>query len=84
LQKRFMSRLGIDKKLSLFAHRVGLAAGELAAQEAVPWSSRDPATQACAIIYGVVQINRVRCWQEGHQAGWGTDPAEACCQQAAS
>eukprot|EP00775_Hariotina_reticulata_P013110 gene13110-13238_t len=58
LIKRFMSRLGVDKKLSLFAHRVGLAAGELAAQEAVPWSSRDPATQACAIIYGVMQINR--------------------------
>lgn len=54
-----MSRLGVDTKVSLMAHRVGLKAAELAAAEAVPWASRDPATQACALIYGVLLINKV-------------------------
>ncbi len=54
-----MSKLGADSKLGLMAHRVGLKAAELADQEAVPWASRDPATQACALIYGVMHINKV-------------------------
>lgn len=59
LQKRFMSRLGADSKLGLMAQRVGHAAAALTAQEAVPWSSRDPATQAAAMIYGVLAIHKV-------------------------
>lgn len=54
-----MSKLGLEQKVSLMAHRVGLKAAELAAAEAVPWASRDPATQACALIYGVLLIQKV-------------------------
>ncbi|WIA14308.1 hypothetical protein OEZ85_002840 [Tetradesmus obliquus] len=60
LIKRFMSKLGLEQKVSLMAHRVGLKAAELAAAEAVPWASRDPATQACALIYGVLLIQKLR------------------------
>jgi hypothetical protein len=60
LQTRFMNHLGLDQKLSLFAARVGKNAQELAEVEAVPWGSRDPATQACAIIYGALLIDKVR------------------------
>lgn len=58
--KRYMSRMGADKKASLFACRVGDRAAQVAADEAVPWAARDPSTQACAIIYGVLQINRLK------------------------
>jgi hypothetical protein len=60
VQTRFMNHLGLDQKLSLFAARVGKNAQELAEVEAVPWGSRDPATQACAIIYGALLIDKVR------------------------
>lgn len=40
-------------------HRVSERAEQVAAEEAVPWAARDPSTQACAIIYGVLQINKV-------------------------
>jgi hypothetical protein len=33
---------------------------ESAAMEAVPWASRDPATQACAIINGTLLVDKVR------------------------
>lgn len=59
MQKRFMNRLGADKQLALFGYRVGLAAAELSDREMVPWSSRDPTTQALALIYGVMHIHKV-------------------------
>lgn len=58
--KRFMSRLTPDKKLNLFAHRVAKRAAEVAAEEAVPWAARDPSTQACALMYGVMQIHKLQ------------------------
>ncbi|KAF8063772.1 cabII-1 [Scenedesmus sp. PABB004] len=68
LIKRFMSKLGTDAKLGLFAHRVGLAAAELAGREAVPWAARDPATQACAVIYGVMHIHKLKHPDSGEEA----------------
>lgn len=56
-----MSKLGADQKLSLFGARVAMNAAELSAAEAVPWASRDPATQALALIYGVMHIHKVGC-----------------------
>lgn len=57
-----MNKLGADKSLALFGYRVGLQAAELSDRENVPWSSRDPTTQALALIYGVMHIHKVgRC-----------------------
>jgi len=39
--------------------RVAERAEEVAAQEAVPWDGRNPATVACALVYGVLQIAKV-------------------------
>lgn len=39
--------------------RVAKRAAEVAAEEAVPWAARDPSTQACALMYGVMQIHKV-------------------------
>jgi hypothetical protein len=55
-----MNHMGLEQKLSLFALRVGTNAFKLAEDQAVPWASRDPATQACAIIYGTLLIDKVR------------------------
>lgn len=61
-----MNRLGADKQLALFGYRVGLQAAELSDRENVPWSSRDPTTQALALIYGVMHIHKVRIAQAYH------------------
>eukprot|EP00878_Enallax_costatus_P001359 GHUV01001508.1.p1 GENE.GHUV01001508.1~~GHUV01001508.1.p1 ORF type:complete len:394 (+),score=120.99 GHUV01001508.1:421-1602(+) len=58
--KRFMNRLGADKQLALFGYRVGLHSAELSDRENVPWSSRDPTTQALALIYGVMHIHKLK------------------------
>jgi hypothetical protein len=55
-----MSRLGAEPTDALLAHRIGLRAAALIAEEHVPWASRDPATQACAIIFGAMLLQRVR------------------------
>jgi hypothetical protein len=54
-----MNHLGLEQQLALFARRVGRNASDLSEAEAVPWASRDPATQACAIIYGTLLIDKV-------------------------
>jgi hypothetical protein len=43
----------------LVSCRVAERTAAVAAEEAVPWAARDPSTQACALMYGVMQIHKV-------------------------